>query len=112
MPEKKDYGRVSKEVDKCFLGLIIHLFVLSHFFFFNQQKIIDLRKASWPKFCFIICFFLLKVGSVGPVDQQINFVLPEVFQLKFIFDHFQITIIHKGTFLIGASLVHFIWKCS
>ena len=43
--------------------------------FFKKQKMTDLKKASWPKFCNIIFLFLLKVGSVGPVDQQINFVL-------------------------------------
>ena len=43
---------------------------------------------------------------------QINFVLPEVFPLKFICDHFCITIIHKSLFLTGISLVHLIWKCS
>ena len=36
---------------------------------------------SWPKFCNII-FFFIKVGSVRPVDQQMNFVLPDVFPLK------------------------------
>ena len=35
-----------------------------------------------------------------------------VFSLKFICDHFYITIIHKSIFLSGASLVHLIWKCS
>ena len=56
--------------------------------------------------------FLLKVGLVGPVGQQINFVLPEVFPLKFICDHFAIIIIYKSIFLTGASLVRLIWKCS
>ena len=33
--------------------------------------------ASWPKFCNIIFLFLLKIGSVGPADQQINLVSPK-----------------------------------
>ena len=43
---------------------------------------------------------------------QINFVLPEVFLLKLICDHFYIIIIHKSNFFTGTSLVHLIWKCS
>ena len=47
--------------------------VMFHFLFlFKKQKIIDSKKASWPKFCNIIFLFLLKIGSVGPVEQQIN----------------------------------------
>ena len=48
------------------------------FYFFLRQKVENdrLEKASSPKFCDIIILFLLKVGSVGPLDQQINFVLP------------------------------------
>ena len=42
-------------------------------FFFKKEKIIDLKKASWPKLCNIIFLFLIKVGSIGPVGQQINF---------------------------------------
>ena len=34
-------------------------------------------KASWPKFCNITFLFLLKIGSVGPVDQQITLVRPK-----------------------------------
>ena len=44
-------------------------------------KIIDEKKVSWPKFYNIIFLFLLNVGSIGSVDQQINFVLPQVFPL-------------------------------
>ena len=35
---------------------------------------------------------------VRPVDQQINFVLPYIFPLKFSCDHFNTTIIHKSIF--------------
>ena len=45
------------------------LFIYFYFLFFK-------KKAGWPKFCNIIFLFLLKVGSVGLVDQEINFVLP------------------------------------
>ena len=52
-------------------------FVMFYFFFFvKKQKIIGKNKASWPKFCNIIFLFLLKIGLVGPVDQQINLVSP------------------------------------
>ena len=37
------------------------------------------------------------------IDQQINFVLPYVFPLKFIYDNFYITTIHKSIFLTGTS---------
>ena len=46
-----------------------YVLFLSFFFHFKKQK-----KAGWPKFCNIIVLFLLKIGSVGPVDQQINLV--------------------------------------
>ena len=64
--------------DKCFLVLVIYISLLCFisFFFFKKQKIIDFKKASWPKFCNINFLFLLKVGSVGPVDHQINLVSP------------------------------------
>ena len=45
-------------------------------FFFKKQIKIHLKKRSWPKCCNIIFLFLLKIGSVGPVDQQINLVSP------------------------------------
>ena len=58
-----------------FLGLG-YLYVFMFYFFFKKQKIIDLKKVRWPKFCNIIFLFLIKVGSVGSVDQQINFDFP------------------------------------
>ena len=36
----------------------------------------DLKKASWQKFCNIIVLFLLKIGTVGPIDQKINLDSP------------------------------------
>ena len=36
------------------------------------------KKASLPKFCNIIFLFMLKIGFVWPVDQQINLILPNV----------------------------------
>ena len=94
------------------LGFGIYMFVMFYSFFLQKAESNRLKKTSWPKFCNITFFFLLKVGSVGPVDQQINFVLPSGLPLKFICDHFYITTIHKGIFLTGTSLVHLIWKCS
>ena len=56
----------------------LYKFVMFHFFFFYSQKAENnrLKKASWPKFCNIIFLFLLKIGSIGPVDQQISLFLP------------------------------------
>ena len=46
-----------------------------YFFFFIQktENNIFLEKR-WPTFYDIIFLFLLVIGSVGPVDQQINLV--------------------------------------
>ena len=52
------------------------MFYFFFFFFFFKKQRIDLKKASWPKFCNITFFSLLKIGSVGPVNQQINLVSP------------------------------------
>ena len=50
-----------------------------HFlFFFKKQKIKDLKKKHFkekPQFCNIIFLFLLKIDSVGSVDQQIDLIL-------------------------------------
>ena len=38
----------------------LYKFVMIYFlfiFFFKKQKLIDLKKPSWPKFCYIIYFF-------------------------------------------------------
>ena len=53
-------------------------FVMFYFFFF-KRFLIDLKKASWPKFCNIIFLFLFRIRSVGPVDEQINLVSPYFF---------------------------------
>ena len=39
----------------------LYNFVMFISFFFKKQKIIDFKKASWPKFCNIIFLFLLKI---------------------------------------------------
>ena len=62
--------------NKCFLVLIIYISLLC--FFPKKQKEKDFKNASCPKFCNIIFLFLLEIGSVGPVDQQINFALPDM----------------------------------
>ena len=46
-------------------------FVMFYFFFFQKAEI---KKKPIGKFCNIIFLFFLKIGSVGPVDQQINLV--------------------------------------
>ena len=56
----------------------LYKFVLFISFFFQTAEINRLKKVSWPKFntTFLL---LLKIGSVGPVDQQINLVSPIIF---------------------------------
>ena len=86
--------------NKCFLVLVIYMFVMFYFFLIQKAENNRLKKASWPKlFCNIIFCFLPKVGSVGHVDQQTNFALPWAFPLKFICDHFYISILLKSIFL-------------
>ena len=57
-------------------GYLYKFAMFYFFFFFKKQKIIDLKKASWPKFCNIIFLVLLKIGSVGLAEQEINLVSP------------------------------------
>ena len=52
------------------------MFYLFFVFFFQKAENNILKKAIRPKFCSIAFLFLLKIGSVGPVDQQINLVSP------------------------------------
>ena len=52
----------------------LYKFVMFYFSFFLKKE--RLKNASWPKFCSINFLFLLKIGSGGPLDQQINLVLP------------------------------------
>ena len=51
----------------------LHCFISS---FFQEAGNNRLKKSYLAKFCNIIFLFLLKVGSIGPVDQQINLVSP------------------------------------
>ena len=64
------------------LGLgYFYKFVMFYFLFFflKKQKVIDLKKKPVVQNFVILFFkFLLKIGSVGPVDQQINLVSPKV----------------------------------
>ena len=56
----------------------LYKFIMFHFLLvFQKAEKKILKKASWPKLCNIIFLFLLKVGSVEPVDQQINFASPK-----------------------------------
>ena len=64
------------------LGFVVYinllcLFLLLLIIIFQKAENKRLKKASWPKFCNIIFLFLLKIGSVGPADQQINLVSPK-----------------------------------
>ena len=64
--------------DKCFLVLLIYISLLcfiSFFFFFQKaENNRFVKKTSWPKLCNIIFLFLLKIGLVRHVEQQINFI--------------------------------------
>ena len=51
-------------------------FYFFFFFFFQKAGNNRLKNASWLKFCNNIFLFMLKIGSVGPVDQQGNLVSP------------------------------------
>ena len=56
----------------------LYKFVMFYFFFFlkKKQKIIDLKNPVGQNFVISFFCFLLKIESVGPVDQEINLVLP------------------------------------
>ena len=50
--------------------------------FFQKAENNGFKKASWPKFfnvIYLFTYFLLKIGSVAPVDQQINLVSPYMY---------------------------------
>ena len=55
----------------CF-GYLYKLVMFYFLYFFQKEKNNRLKKASCSKFCNIIFLFLLKIRSVGPVDQHIN----------------------------------------
>ena len=66
--------------DKCLLFLVIYNIYYAFFYypiFFQKAENSRLKKASWPKFCNAIFLFLLKIGSGGPVDQQISLGSPK-----------------------------------
>ena len=50
----------------------LYKFVMFYFFFFNNR----LKKSQLAKILYDFFLFLLKIGSVGPVDKQINLILP------------------------------------
>ena len=58
------------------LVIYISLFCIISFFF-QKEESNRLKKASCPKFGNIF-LFLVKIGSVGPVDQQMNLVSPSM----------------------------------
>ena len=78
------------------------------FYFVFAQKAENnrLKKPQLANILEWYFFVLLKVGSTGPVDQQVDYVLPEVFPLKIVFDPFYITIIYRSIFLTGTLLEH------
>ena len=75
--QKKSSQFIVYDNDKLLSCGYLYKFVMFYFFFFFQKAENNrLKKASWPKFCNIISLFLLKIGLVGPVDQQIKLVPP------------------------------------
>ena len=65
--------------DKCLLVLVCYiLFLFFLLFFFFLEKAENNRLKEKPKICDIIFLFLLKIGLVGEVGQQINLVSPKV----------------------------------
>ena len=65
--------------DKYFLVLVIYISLLCFipfFSFFEKAEHNRLKKARLPKVCNIIFWFLLKMGLVRSLDQQINLVSP------------------------------------
>ena len=55
----------------------LYKFAMFYFFSFFFQKAENnrfVKKTSWPKLCNIIFLFLLKIGLVRHVEQQINFI--------------------------------------
>ena len=63
-----------------FWKLVMFYFFL---FFVFQKAEYRLYKSQLARFCNIIFLFLLKIGSVGPVDQQINLVMFVKFLLRY-----------------------------
>ena len=65
--------------DKCLLVLVCYiLFPFFVLFVFFLEKAENNRLKEKPKLCDIIFLFLLKIGLVGEVGQQINLVSPKV----------------------------------
>ena len=100
--------------DKCFLVLVIYISLLCFmpFFFFKKRKVIDLKKPKSRNIYIYICiyFFLLKIRSVGPVDQQINLVSPKHLICCYFFQasHYTRIAFHLGTILCIKPFKH-IW---
>ena len=57
--------------DRCFLVLVICMFAMFLFFFLQKEEI--KKKPLGQNFVILFLLFLHKVGSVGPIDQQVNF---------------------------------------
>ena len=62
----------------------LYKFVMFFFCFFQKAENNRLKKNSWPKFCNIF-LFLIKIGSVGLVDQQMPLVSSYEKKVVFIF---------------------------
>ena len=50
-----------------------------YFFFFQKAERDRLKKTVGQNFVISLLFLLPKIGSVGPIDQQMNLVSPKVY---------------------------------
>ena len=57
---------------------LLYIIPFFSFVFFFLEKAENNRLKEKPKICDIIFLFLLKIGLVGEVGQQINLVSPKV----------------------------------
>ena len=57
----------------------LYKFVIFYFLFFSKAENNRLKKKPVGQNFVILFLVLLKIGSVGPVDQQINLVLRKWF---------------------------------
>ena len=62
----------------CFFVLVIYVSLLCFISSFFFKKIIDLKESQLTKILQYYFLLLLKIGSVGPIDQNINLASPDV----------------------------------
>ena len=68
--------------DKCFLVLVIYMFVMFLFFFLQKEEINRSKRASWPKFCNIV-FFVFQKECRSPEDLRTKYFMTQYFFWKY-----------------------------